>query len=254
MSVPWPLQSRVFFVIPAHNEAPTVGRVAGDLRRLYPRARIIVVNDGSTDQTADQARRAGAQVVDLPFNCGYGVALQTGFLLAWREGADFTVTLDADGQHDPHEVGKLIAPIASGESDLCIGSRYLPGSRSYRVPRARRLGSLFFARLVSYLMQARITDPTTGFQCLNRKALGAFASVSDFPERTPDADMILLAAKSRCRVSEVAVIMHEDESGDSMHGFLKSFFYVPKMLVALLGVMLGISSNRVRPVWGARFR
>jgi len=225
-------------IIPAYNEAASVGRVVRGVHAVCPEARVVVVNDGSTDGTAREAARAGAALIDLPFNCGYGVALQTGLLHAQRSRADFVVALDADGQHEPAEIPKLVEPLRAGAADLVLGSRYLPGSLCYRVPRARRLVSWLFSLVVSLIMRRTIRDTTTGFQGLNARALQVYLSMKDFPETSPDADLLLYAYRRQCRVLEVPVTMHADQTGDSMHGYAKSFFYVPKMLISLFGVLL----------------
>ena len=228
----------VFVIIPAHNEAPTIGKVIAKIRQLYPMARTAVINDGSVDDTECEATQAGASVITLPFNAGYGVALQTGLIWAKRQGARLVVTLDADGQHDPAEIEKILGPVASGDADLALGSRYLENGCRYRIPVMRRVGALVFAKVISRLMNQVITDPTTGFQCLNSKVLDLYVGLSDFPDKTPDADLILYAHFQACRVVEVPVSMYADEGKDSMHGFFKSIFYGPKMLIAMLGIVL----------------
>ena len=233
------MKSLPFFVIvPAHNEARSVGKVIVRIRQLFPMARIAVVNDGSIDNTEYEAAQAGACVINLPFNTGYGVALQTGLIWAKRQGAKVVVTLDADGQHDPAEIAKILGPVVGGEADLALGSRYLENGSCYRIPIMRRLGAWAFAKVVSLLINQAITDPTTGFQCLNSKVLDLYVSLSDFPDKTPDADLILYAHFRACRIVEVPVSMYEDEGKDSMHGFFKSIFYGPKMLIAMLGILL----------------
>jgi glycosyltransferase involved in cell wall biosynthesis len=232
-----PADASFYFVIPAYNEEVHVGDVVRRLKSYYPQGNVVVVNDGSTDDTWLRATQAGAQVIDMPFNGGYGTALHTGLLWAVRHNATFTITLDADGQHDPAEIAKLVS-LVEGGADIALGSRFLPESVCYRVPASRRAGSWVFARTVSLLAGKRFTDPTTGFQCLNQKALKLLVNLRDFPEKYPDADLILYSHLRGCRIEEAAVVMHADETGDSMHGFWKSLFYAPKMLVAMLAVFL----------------
>lgn len=229
----------VYIVMPAHNEARVVARVVARTKDQLPSASVTVVNDGSTDATAMEAAEAGAEVITLPFNCGYGVALQTGLIRAHRGNADLVVTMDADGQHEPDEIKRLIEPVANGQADVALGSRYLPGSKSYRVPPLRRIPSFFLARLLSLLSRQRFTDSTTGFQCLSRKALGLLVGLNDFPEKTPDADLLLYLAMRGCRIQEVPVRMHADSGGESMHGPFKSVLYLPHMFTSIVGVMLG---------------
>src|SRR5690242_7739293 len=128
-------------VIPAHNEEKNVGRVVEAVKSRYPEAVVIVVNDGSRDATAAVAERAGADVIVLPFNCGYGVALQTGLLHARHLGAEYIVTMDADGRHEPDDIAKVLDPVRLGVADLALGSRYLENSRCYKVPILRRYAS-----------------------------------------------------------------------------------------------------------------
>jgi glycosyltransferase involved in cell wall biosynthesis len=230
---------RLFAVIPAHNEGRIVGAVVRDVKARLPAACIVVVNDGSSDNTGNEAGAAGAHVLNLPFNCGYGVALQTGLLYASRHDADYVVTLDADGQHEPADLPKLLSMLQSDEADISLGSRYLPASKSYSVPILRRSASWLLSQVLSRLIGQKICDTTTGFQGLNKRALQMYLSMDDFPDRTPDADLLFYAHARCCRLVEVPVTMLEDTTGDSMHGIFKSMFYIPKMLVSLLSILIG---------------
>ena len=232
------MRDTVYVVMPAHNEGRVIASVIRGVLAVVPAAQIVVVNDGSSDDTAAAATQAGAWVIGLPFNCGYGVALQTGLTWAFRAGAHILVTLDADGQHDPESIEPLVKPVRDGEADLVLGSRYLPGSVSYRVPGLRRITSRCLAWLLTLIAGQRLTDTTTGFQCMNRSALQRFVGLRDFPEKSPDADLILYAVMSGCRVREIPVTMYEDQGGESMHGLVKSMFYVPKLFTAILSVVL----------------
>lgn len=226
-------------IMPAYNEGRVVAKVVSRTKSRFPSARLVVVNDGSTDNTAGEAARGGAEVITLPFNCGYGVALQTGLICAYRANAFPVVTMDADGQHEPDEINRLMEPVLSGQADVALGSRYLIGSKCYRVALARRIASFFMAKLLSLLSRQALTDSTTGFQCLSKKAVGLLVELQDFPEKAPDADVLLYLAISGCRVREVPVIMHADAGGESMHGPIKSLLYLPQICTSLLGVMLG---------------
>ncbi len=225
-------------IIPAHNEGATVAKVVEKTRRLYPQAQVVVINDGSSDDTRSEAERAGAHVITLPFNAGYGVALQTGLIWAQRNGAGLVVTLDADGQHDPSEIAQLILPVIRKEADLALGSRFLNNGVRYHVSLARRLGAWICSQAVSLAVAQTISDPTTGLQCLNAKALNLYVNLPNFPDETPDADMILYAYRHGCRIAEVPVVMYADQGGESMHSFVKSFFYLPKMFLAMIGMMM----------------
>src|SRR5215218_4452599 len=121
---------RALVFIPAWNEEASIAEVIEDVREHIPGADLLVVDDGSTDATAARAREAGALVASLPFNQGLGAALQTGYLYALRNGYDACAHLDADGQHPPREVARLLEEITANRADLVIGSRYHSGAVS----------------------------------------------------------------------------------------------------------------------------
>src|ERR1035441_9341436 len=229
--------ARTFVVIPAFHEERQVGAVVRGVRQRLPEAKVVVVDDGSRDGTASAALQAGASVIRMPVNSGYGVALQTGLIWARRHEAEVVITMDADGQHDAAETPKILAPVLSGEADLVLGSRYLNHGAGYRVSFLRRLGSRFFAVLVSRLIGQRITDPTTGFQAMNAKALELYVNLREFPEQTPDANLIVYASLRHCRIVEAPVVMHADQGPSSMHGGLGAVFYVPRMLISIASVL-----------------
>jgi hypothetical protein len=217
-------------VIPAFQEE---ARLPALLERLASTARdfhIVVVDDGSRDATGEVARRAGACVLRHSFNLGYGAALQTGYKWALRSGATLLVQMDADGQHDPDDVDALAAPVAAGELDLVIGSRFL-GVGDYRMGALQRLGRDFFRALVS-LFGLRVTDPTSGFQAMNRAVLELYAS-DMFPSDFPDVDVLLCAHRHGLRVGERAVRMREGTRASSLHAGLAPIYYVYKMLLSV---------------------
>jgi glycosyltransferase involved in cell wall biosynthesis len=228
----------IHVVMPAHNEGLVIADVIQRVRKAQPDARLIVVNDGSSDDTAEIAKALGAQVVHLICNCGYGISLHTGLTYAYRQGADIVVTMDADGQHAPESIEHLLFPVRTGSADLVLGSRYLPGSVCYEVPKLRRFVSRALSLLLSLLAGQTLTDTTTGFQCMNRKVLKRIVTLRHPQERTHDADLILHAIRTGARVVEVPVVMHADQGGTSMHGVFKSAYYIPKLLIAMLSVML----------------
>src|SRR5207247_4172067 len=139
-------------IVPALNEEVTVGRVIDEIRGFYPGFDIVVVDDGSTDRTAGVAADRGAHVLRLPFNLGIGGAMQTGYRFAFEHGYDLAVQIDGDGQHDPSQLPAILAPVLSGEADLCVGSRFT-GQGAYRSSFARRVGIKIFARMVSAVVR-----------------------------------------------------------------------------------------------------
>lgn len=232
---------RTLIVMPARNEAQTVGAVIAQLKELVPDADILVVNDASTDNTAEVAKKAGAKVISLPINLGYGGAVQTGFRYAARKGYDAVVLMDADGQHDPACVPNLLKALQ--DADFVLGSRF-SGECHYKVPFARRIGMWLFGRIVNWVTGQRITDPTSGFQALRRKVV-EFLAEDNYPVDFPDADILILLHRVGFRIKEIPVIMHQRLHGVSMHSHLKAVYYVFKMSLSILAtVMRGEAEKR----------
>ena len=222
-----------WIVLPVFNEDKALPGVLADIRRLAPADSVLlVVDDGSTDGSADAARAAGARVVRHGFNMGYGVSLQTGFKAALAEGADWVVIMDGDGQHDPASLDVLLAPVRAGEADVVLGSRFL-GSPDYRMPWVKRAGVGVFRLMAEVLAGVRVTDPTSGYQALSRKAM-TFCAHDVFPFDFPDTDMLISLSKAGLKVAEVPVLMHNHPEGKTMHSGLVPFYYVFKMVVSIL--------------------
>lgn len=224
--------SRVVAVVPAWNESASIGDVVDAVRAVDAGIDIVVVDDASEDDTAGVAEARGAVVLRLPFNVGIGGAVQTGFRYALDGGYELAVRLDGDGQHDASEIPKILAPVQAGEADLVIGSRFVDGSGSYRPPLARRLGIRVFARLVSVLGGQRVTDTTSGFVALSRTGIELFAA--EYPHDYPEVEATLVALKSGLRLTQVQVEMRERASGSSSITFVRSLYYIVKVMLALL--------------------
>jgi glycosyltransferase involved in cell wall biosynthesis len=224
-------EARRLAIVPAYNEAASVGAVVDEIRAADPGMSILVVDDGSRDSTADVARAHGALVVSLPFNLGIGGAVQTGYRYAERHGFDVAVQVDADGQHDAADLAALLEPVLSGEADLSVGSRFAGDERTYRAPLARRLGIALFARTISRITRQRVTDTTSGFRAANRRAIELFAD--DYPHDYPEVETTVIVVKERLRLVEVPVTMRERAAGRSSITAARSVYYMAKVLVAL---------------------
>jgi glycosyltransferase involved in cell wall biosynthesis len=217
-------------ILPAFNEAGSIGRVIAEIRSFDPGFGIVVVDDGSTDDTAAEAERAGARVVRLPYNLGIGAAVQTGYQYARDHGYEIAVQIDGDGQHDPRDLEQLLAPLARKEVDMVIGSRFC-GERRYRAPLARRIGIGLLAAVVSLIVRRRMTDPTSGFRAVNRMGILLFAD--NYPHDYPEAEANVLVARHRLRLVEVPVTMRTRETGRSSITALRSLYYMIKVSLAL---------------------
>jgi glycosyltransferase involved in cell wall biosynthesis len=224
--------TRIVAVVPALNEAGAIGKVVDEIREFNPPFDVVVVDDASSDDTAAVAESRGAAVLRLPFNVGIGGAVQTGFRYALEQGYDYAVRLDGDGQHDAREIPKLLGPVERGEANLVIGSRFVDAGASYRPPFARRVGIRVFAQLVSLLCRQRVTDTTSGFVALDRVGIELFAS--EYPHDYPEVEGTLVALRSGLRLAQVQVEMRERETGSSSITFVRSLYYMVKVMLALL--------------------
>jgi glycosyltransferase involved in cell wall biosynthesis len=229
-------------IVPAFNEERNIGRVVDELRAFDPGLEVVVISDGSVDRTASVAATHGAHVIVLPFNLGIGGAVQTGFRYAWERDYQLAVRCDGDGQHDPAELPKVIAPVLAGEADIAVGSRF-SGGEGYRSSATRRLGIRLLALVVSAIARQRVTDTTSGFQALNRRALGLFAA--DYPHDYPEVEGMVMTIKHRLRLVEVPVRMREREHGRSSITAARSIYYMAKVLLALF---VGLFRRSVVPL------
>jgi glycosyltransferase involved in cell wall biosynthesis len=225
-------KEKTLVVIPALNEAEQIAHVVQQVKKEVPEALVLVVNDGSTDQTEQKALAAGAKVLSHPFNMGYGVALQTGYKYARQYGFDYVLQMDGDGQHDPRYLQGLLKEVQEGGVDVAIGSRFL-GEGEYQVPLLRRVGMRLFGFIASRLSGQKITDPTSGYQALNQRAI-EFCTRDAFPGDYPDADVLVMLHRAGLRFREVPVGMHPNLNGRSMHSGLKPLYYIYKMLLSIM--------------------
>ena len=220
-------------ILPALNEEHTVGRVIDEIRAFDPGLDIVVVDDGSTDATSAAAAAKGARVLRLPFNIGIGGAVQTGFRFAYENDYDIAVRLDGDGQHDPAQLLAVLDPVLRGDADIAVGSRFAVRDEQggYQSSRSRRIGIRLLAWVVSAIAGQRVTDTTSGFQALNRRAIELFAR--DYPHDYPEVEATVMVFRHRLRLLEVQVHMRERGGGRSSITALRSVYYMIKVLLAL---------------------
>ena len=234
--------TRCLAVIPAYNEAASVGRVVRSIRETLPFFDVLVVDDGSTDATAAEATRAGAVVVSHPFNLGIGGAVQSGFAYALDNDYDYLVQVDGDGQHEPRHVPDLMRAMQDDpDVDMVCGSRFLGQDFEYPAPISRRTGIHIFAFLLSRIVGQRISDPTSGFRLYNRRAIAVFAR--DYPHDYPEVEAVLMLHFHRLRMREVPVRMYLREGGLSSITSGKSAYYMIKVMLAIV-----VGLFRARPV------
>lgn len=222
---------KVLIIIPAYNEETAIGKVIRRIKLNMPDAHILVVNDGSIDRTSLKALKAGADVINLPFNLGIGGAVQTGYLYAKNNGYDIAVQVDGDGQHDPSYIKRLMQPVVEGRADMVIGSRYIART-SYRSSFLRRLGIIFFSALINLITGQKVKDTTSGYRVVNRKLIEYFAT--KYPTDYPEVDVLVRLYKNNYKILEVPVEMQERHSGKSSITPLRSIYYMLKVSLSLI--------------------
>ena len=221
---------RCLVIVPVLNEAGSIRKVVQRLRRALPEYDVLVVDDGSTDDTVRQVP-AGTPVVSLPFNLGIGGAMQTGYRYAALHGYDVAIQVDGDGQHRPSEVRRLVESLQAQNVDLVVGSRFLEETR-YKQSFVRKFGSLMLRRIIRILVGMDLTDCTSGFRAANRKVILAFAHW--YPEDYPEPEVILLLRRAGFQIGELGVRMRHRRTGRSSISLLNGVFYVLKVTVCLL--------------------
>jgi len=226
---------RTLVFIPAFNEEGAISAVVRDVRDELPEADVLVVDDGSTDQTAEFARAAGAIVASLPFNQGIGAAVQTGYVFAESVGYDYVGRVDGDGQHPAAQLVRVLEKVTNGECDVCIGSRFYgtrlrpSDSAAYKPTMLRRLGIVLFRWLLSRTSGQRFTDPTSGLCAVNSRGAWLFAHrhAPDYPE----LELLQRASRQGLRLMEITVTMRPRLAGKSSITPLKSAYFIFKALI-----------------------
>lgn len=222
-------KSKALVVMPAWNEQGCIGEVLDEIKSGYPDLDILVVDDGSEDATAKIAREKGVEVVSHGENLGIVTAIQTGRIYAINHDYDFIVLCDADGQHNPSDIGKIIVPLVQGKADFVIGSREL-GQYACQEPRLLKIPRWFCSAVTSIMIRRRITDSTSGFRGWNRKVIEYLKVTYETSNKlhlstTNPIEEILLMAKTRLRISEVPVKMLNRRGGKPKIYATHNLFY-----------------------------
>lgn len=221
---------RVLVVVPAFNEQASVGRTVTELKNANGGLDVVVVDDGSGDDTAREAHRAGALVCRLPYNLGVGGAMRAGYRYALRHDYDVAVQVDADGQHDPAYLGALVDALAV--ADIAVGARFA-GEGAYRARGPRRWAMRLLAVTLSRLARTRMTDVTSGFRAANRRAIRVFADHYPAEYLGDTVESLVIALRSGCTVTQVPVTMRTRASGRASQTPFRSSIYLLRAVVAL---------------------
>ncbi|MBI1896138.1 MAG: glycosyltransferase family 2 protein [Acidobacteria bacterium] len=224
----------LLIIVPAYNEEGAVGHVVREIRELLPQVAVLVVDDCSSDATADVAREAGARVLSLPTHLGLGGCVQAGYKLAFELGYEYVIRVDGDGQHDPQAVPRILDVLRESGCQMVIGSRYLHGRPEY-TSLARGLGIVLFRLVLRPILGKWVYDPTSGFVGVNRQALAVFSR--SFPLEYPEIEALVVLQRKAFRFEEVPCKTRPRRAGKSTITAVKSVYFI---LHVLLGVFVNI--------------
>lgn len=228
---------RVLFVIPAYNEEENIKKVIEEIKKDAHFADIVVVNDGSRDKTLEIVKKENVNCIDMIYNVGYAMAVQTGIKYAYQNDYDYVIQFDADGQHIAKEAVKLLDEAQKEDYDIVIGSRYLV-DMGYPAPFFRRIGTKMFERFIKLFCKKKIADPLSGFQCLNKKVIELYSKMGNYPEY-PDANLVIEMLFKGYTIKEVPVKMRLREAGESMHGgIIKPIKYMINMAYTIFFIVI----------------
>ena len=238
------MDKKILVIIPCYNEEDNIVNTVENLRAVCPEVDYLVVNDCSTDRSAEILKEHHYPFLDLPVNLGIGGNVQCGYMYAVRHGYDVAVQMDGDGQQDPADLMEIVQPVLDGKCDMCIGSRFVK-KEGFQTSFMRRVGIRWLSGMIFLLSGHKVLDVTSGFRALNTRMFTYFSEhyAIDYPE--PEA--ALAAILAGFKVSEAAVVMRERQGGvSSIHSF-KSAYYMIKVTLALI-----IDRMSIRKEKGAR--
>ncbi|ERI93999.1 glycosyltransferase, group 2 family protein [Clostridiales bacterium oral taxon 876 str. F0540] len=222
---------KVLVIIPAYNEEATIHTVVTNIYNCNLGVDVLVVNDGSSDNTYKKASQAGAKVINLTRNVGIGGAVQTGYLYALYNNYDIAVQIDGDGQHDPSYLPQLIQPIIDNTADMTIGSRFVDKS-NYVPSLFRSIGIRYFSKLVSLIIHQPIFDTTSGYRAVNKKTIKLFSDY--YPSDYPEVETIVSSSSQGIRLKEIPVEMKYRQGGKSSITPIKSAYYMIKVTLSII--------------------
>ena len=238
-------KEKVLFVIPAYNEAENIEKVLKELKKDAAFADVLVINDCSKDNTREIVLSNDVKCITGVFNLRYAMAVQTGIKYAARNGYDYVIQFDADGQHIAKEAIKLYRKMKENNSDIVIGSRYLV-DMGYPCPFFRKIGTKLFSNIIKLVCKQKIADPLSGFQCLNRRVIEHYAKMGNYPE-FPDANLVIEMLLMGYKITEVPVKMRLREAGESMHGgIIKPIKYMINMFYTIVFVLIQNPRRKVK--------
>lgn len=218
-------------IIPAFNEESNIEKTVTAIQKNAQGFDYVIINDCSGDNTRQICEENGYNIVNLPINLGIGGAVQTGYKYALEHGYDVAVQVDGDGQHDPEFLSTMAEHLMDNGLDMVIGSRFIE-KEGFQSSALRRIGIIFFSKLIKILTGTLITDPTSGLRMIGRNAMALFAV--DYPRDYPEPESVVAVIQRGMRVEEIPVVMKEREGGVSSISLKKSVYYMIKVTLAIM--------------------
>lgn len=240
---------QVLVIVPAWNEQQSVAVTVQEIRRASPDYDVVVIDDGSTDATADVAEQAGAVVLRLPFNLGVGGAMRTGFTYAARQGYRRAIQVDADGQHDPADIADVLAGLEC--ADISIGARFADVG-DYTVRGPRRWAMVVLAKVVSRIAKTRLTDVTSGFRAAGQRAIQQYVSYYPAEYLGDTLDSLVAAVHAGLTVTQVPVAMRPRSHGTPSQHPIGAAIYLLRSAFALLLAVMRNPRQRTQLEGGAK--
>ena len=242
----------LLIIMPAYNEEKNIGKVLEQLEQagICKYADVLVMNDASSDATNWLVKARGYTLVTHVFNLGYGSALQLGYKYAIRRKYHYVIQMDADGQHDVCNIPVLYKKLKKQDADgrcpdIVLGSRFLKESEAYPTSHKKKIAYRLFRWMIRVITGKKISDPTTGLQGLNRKAVLYYSKYKHFDDKYPAANMIVQMLLLGFEIEEVPAVMHPRDNGVSMHHGLKPIMYMFRMVFSILAITFRIKVLKV---------
>lgn len=230
------MKEKILFIIPAYNEEAnilqTVTKIWNYNKTHHTNYEVIVINDGSTDQTSEICRKNKIPHINLIHNLGIGGAVQTGYKYALEHDFDIALQYDGDGQHNVEYAKELFSPIINGRADVVIGSRFIDNRSTFKSTGLRRVGIRIISFLLRIFAHQKTTDPTSGFRAANKQAISFFAN--NYPKEYPEPEAIVMLKKKGLKIMEVPVEMNERIGGKSSIRAWKSVYYMISVSLSII--------------------